>query len=80
MLTAFFSIEIFLNLYRCQEFLNYIDTYFLIDDKSSSRSELINRVLLIENQLTEYNQTINRDINNVNEIFIRYFLLNLDFI
>jgi hypothetical protein len=50
---------------RCQEFLNYIDTYFLIDEKSSTRSELITRVLSIENQLNEYNQIINQEIANV---------------
>jgi hypothetical protein len=53
-------ILIYLN--RCQEFLNYIDTYFLINDQSPSRLELMNRVLSIENQLNEYNQ----EITNVN--------------
>ncbi len=55
---------------RCQEFLNYIDTYFLIDEKSLIRSELIIRALSIENQFNEYNQTINQEIANVKTCFL----------
>ncbi len=55
---------------RCQEFLNYIDTYFLIDEKSPIRSELIIRALSIENQFNEYNQTINQEIANVKICFL----------
>lgn len=55
---------------RCQEFLNHIDTYFLIDKQSPSRLELIERVLSIENQLSEYNQTINQELTIVNETFL----------
>ena len=40
--------------FRCQEFLHQIDTQFLIDEQSPSR------VINIENQLTEYNQELNR--------------------
>lgn len=47
---------------RCQEFLNYIDTYFLLNETNFNNSE---RVLNTENQLKEYNQTIDQEITNV---------------
>ncbi|CAF3288329.1 unnamed protein product, partial [Rotaria sp. Silwood2] len=34
---------------KCREFLNHIDTYFLMDEKSPIRSELIIRILSIDN-------------------------------
>ncbi|CAF0977060.1 unnamed protein product [Rotaria sordida] len=55
---------------KCQEFLNHIDTYFLIDEKSPLRSELINRTLSIDNQFNEYNQSINQEITKTSELQI----------
>ena len=52
---------------RCEEFLQQIDTQFLIDEQSPARLELIERAMNIENQLTEYNQTINQELTIVNE-------------
>ncbi|CAF3793515.1 unnamed protein product [Rotaria magnacalcarata] len=54
----------------CQQFLNHIDTYFLIDETSSSCSELTIRALSIENQFSEYIQTINQEITEVSELQI----------
>lgn len=59
-------IYLFFNLFiRCQEFLNYIDTHFLIDENSPLRLELINRASSIDNQLNDYIQTINQEITEV---------------
>lgn len=57
--------------FRCQEFLDQIDTQFLIDEQSPSRMEF---VINIENQLTEYNQIINQELNLVNQIFNEFFI------
>jgi len=65
--SKFFFCLIYIFIYenRCQEFVNHIDTYFLIDEKSPSRLELINRVSSIDNQFNEYIQTINQEITEV---------------
>ncbi|CAF2118037.1 unnamed protein product [Rotaria magnacalcarata] len=55
---------------KCQEFLNHIDAHFLIDETSSSCSELTIRALSIENQFNEYIQTINQEITKVSELQI----------
>ncbi|CAF3430378.1 unnamed protein product [Rotaria socialis] len=55
---------------KCQEFLNHIDAHFLIDETSSSCSELTIRALSIENQYNEYIQTINQEITKVSELQI----------
>jgi hypothetical protein len=63
---SFFSIYLYFYLInRCQEFLNYIDTHFLIDEKSPSRLELTTRAITIDNQFNEYIQTINQEITKV---------------
>ncbi|CAF1327016.1 unnamed protein product [Adineta steineri] len=55
---------------KCQEFLNFIDTYFLINDTSSSRLELITRTVSIDKQLNEYTQIINKELNEISELQI----------
>ncbi|CAF4309164.1 unnamed protein product, partial [Rotaria magnacalcarata] len=52
----------------CQEFLNHIDTYFLIDETSPSRSESISRALSIDNQFNEYIQTVKQEIAKISEL------------
>ncbi|CAF3645050.1 unnamed protein product [Rotaria socialis] len=53
---------------KCQEFLNDIDTYFLIDETSPSRSESISRALSIDNQFNEYIQIVNQEISKISEL------------